>query len=98
MELDVIQHLYQKVKVSDLAHAINMAVAKRVSSLARAVEIKDQICITGGVAKNIGVVSALEKRLNVHFKPLPNDPQLMGAIGAAVFAMREHNVGAALTL
>ena len=90
MELDVIQHLYQKAKLSDLAHAINMAVAKRVSSLAKGVEIKNQVCITGGVAKNIGVVTALEKRLNITFKPLSDDPQLMGAIGAAVFAMRAH--------
>jgi len=42
--------------------------------------------MTGGVAKNTGVVSALEKQLNVNIRRLRTDPQIVGALGAAVFA------------
>ncbi len=87
MELDVIQQLYKKTKLPDLANAINTAVAKRIVQLTKSVDLNKEICITGGVSKNIGVVKRLEELLGITFKPLPEDPQLMGAIGAAVFAM-----------
>ncbi len=90
MELDVMKHLYAKQKKSDIAYAINNAVAKRVFQLARSVDIKKNICITGGVSKNIGVVRILEELLEMEFKPLSIDPQATGAIGAAVFAMQEY--------
>lgn len=90
MELDVMKHLYGKQKKSDIAYAINNAVAKRVFQLTRSIDIKKNICITGGVSKNIGVVRILEKLLGMSFKPLTRDPQATGAIGAAIFAMQEY--------
>lgn len=89
MELDVLQHLYHKRKKRDISYAINNAVAKRVVSLAKPLEIKEKVCITGGVSKNCGVVRLIEKKLNTKFSPLNHDPQLMGALGAALFAERE---------
>ncbi len=89
MELDVIGYLYKKNKIADIANGINCAVAKRVMQLAKSVDMKKEVCITGGVSKNIGVVQWLEKLLYINFKPLLVDPQLMGAVGAAVFAMRK---------
>jgi len=49
-------------------------------------DIEKDIVITGGIAKNIGVVEELKKRLKMDFIGLPEDPQVIGAIGAAVFA------------
>jgi activator of 2-hydroxyglutaryl-CoA dehydratase len=48
--------------------------------------VKKDIAVTGGIAKNIGVVKQLEEMLGMEFVELPADPQLIGAIGAAVFA------------
>ena len=48
--------------------------------------VKKDIAATGGIAKNIGVVKQLEEMLGIEFVELPADPQLIGAIGAAVFA------------
>jgi (R)-2-hydroxyacyl-CoA dehydratese activating ATPase len=42
--------------------------------------------MSGGVAKNAGVVAAMEKQLDLPIRRLKVDPQLMGALGAAVFA------------
>ena len=86
MELDVMNHLYNKKNKKDIACSINKAVAKRVLQLARSVKITGNLCITGGVSKNIGIVSVLQNLLGTEFTPLKHDPQLMGAIGAAVFA------------
>jgi activator of 2-hydroxyglutaryl-CoA dehydratase len=49
--------------------------------------------MTGGVAKNMGVISSLEKLLGVNIRRLRQDPQIIGALGAAVFA-RERMEGA----
>ncbi len=41
--------------------------------------------LTGGVAKNEGVVRALEDRLGVKMF-IPPEPQIIGALGAALLA------------
>jgi predicted CoA-substrate-specific enzyme activase len=92
MELEVFQHLCKKEKIKDIASGINRAIAKRVAALAKTgdIQLNSDICITGGVSKNIGVVASLEKILGLKFKQLTIDPQLAGAIGAALFASQEE--------
>lgn len=62
------------------------AMAHRVVTLLSRLGIEEKFAITGGIAKNIGVVKRIEDELNIK-APEPNiDPQLAGAIGAALFA------------
>ncbi|MGE5423255.1 MAG: acyl-CoA dehydratase activase [Ignavibacteriales bacterium] len=91
MELEVLNHLYHRKKVKDIACGVCDAVAKRVAGLARGICLEEKICITGGVSKNVGVVKRLEKTLDVKFTRLPFDSQLMGALGAAVLAMKSRS-------
>jgi predicted CoA-substrate-specific enzyme activase len=93
MELEVLQHLYERKKVKDIASGIHYAVARRIAALAKAVNVKKEFAITGGVSRNIGVVRTLGKLMNIRFKRLPVDPQLAGAVGAAVFAMNHGKTG-----
>jgi len=85
-QAEVIHHLNARKSKADIASAVNQAMAGRVAILARSVGIEKDVCMTGGVAKNTGVVSALEKQLNVNIRRLRTDPQIVGALGAAVFA------------
>jgi bzd-type benzoyl-CoA reductase Q subunit len=57
----------------------------RVYELIEKVGVEKDFCITGGIAKNRGVVSELEKRLG--FAPLKPDfdTQIAGAVGAALY-------------
>jgi activator of 2-hydroxyglutaryl-CoA dehydratase len=48
--------------------------------------VAGDFAVTGGVAKNIGVVRRLEKELGVKCVALKPDPQLSAALGAAIFA------------
>jgi benzoyl-CoA reductase subunit A len=50
------------------------------------VGVKEEIGMTGGVSKNIGVVKGLERMLGKEFVQFQEDPQIIGALGAAVFA------------
>jgi (R)-2-hydroxyacyl-CoA dehydratese activating ATPase len=85
-QAEVIVHMNTNSSKADLAAGINNAMAARVAILAKSVGVQKDVCMTGGVAKNIGVVSEMEKQLNVPIRRLRVDPQVMGALGAAVFA------------
>ncbi len=65
-----------------------MSVAKRVFTLARRVGIQSKVTVTGGCSKNLGLIKALQKTLRTDVSMLPMDPQMMGAMGAAVLASR----------
>jgi activator of 2-hydroxyglutaryl-CoA dehydratase len=45
--------------------------------------------VTGGLAKNVGVVKGLELALKTQIVQLKEDPQIVGALGAAVFASQK---------
>jgi len=87
-ETEVISLLNEKdVDLVDLVAGINRSLAQRVSSLVRRVGVIEDVVFSGGVAKNDGVAKALEDELNVKIKrPTAFDPQLIGALGAALIA------------
>ena len=72
--------------VVNIAAGINEAMARRVKMLVGKVGVKKDIGITGGVSKNIGVVKYLENMLETDFVEFSEDPQIIGALGAALFA------------
>ena len=86
-ESEVISQLAQATDKRDIIKGIHMSVAGRVAGLAHRVGIQDKVVMTGGVAQNTGIVSALEEQLEheVFTSPLT---QYVGALGAAVFAYR----------
>lgn len=62
------------------------AMARRVVFLLERNGVNKDFAITGGIAKNVGVVSRLEKKLGLTALKPRHDTQLAGAIGAALFA------------
>ena len=62
------------------------AVAWRLFALVGRIDVKADLAFTGGLAKNMGVVKRLEKYLEKTALTSKYDPQLAGAIGAALFA------------
>lgn len=86
-QADVIKYLNSGIPVEDIGAGINTAMAARVAILVHAVQPEGDIFMTGGVAKNIGVVSTLEKLIGRNIKKTRKaDPQIAGAIGAALLA------------
>lgn len=84
-ETEVISLVAQGEEKKDILRAIHYSIARRVAGIAGRVGVVKPVIMTGGVAKNIGMVRALEKVLNVPIH-VPEDPQIIGAIGAAMFA------------
>ncbi len=64
------------------------AMAKRIYELLARIGVEEDFVITGGIAKNIGVVRRLERELGIKALPInpKYDPMIAGGIGAALFA------------
>jgi predicted CoA-substrate-specific enzyme activase len=87
-ESEVISLLAARKRPADIAAGIHAAVAKRVSALGRRVGLEPALVLTGGCAKNAGLLAAISKLIGLEVRPLPLDPQLVGALGAALLAKR----------
>jgi predicted CoA-substrate-specific enzyme activase len=72
----------------DLIAGIVRAVSSRVAVMGKTVGFKSDVVFTGGVAKNIGVKEALEEEIKMEII-VPEEPQTMGALGAALLAKAE---------
>jgi predicted CoA-substrate-specific enzyme activase len=86
-ESEVISLIAKGEKRENIIAGIHEAVASRISALAVRVGVVTPVMMTGGVAKNIGVVKALEKKLSVLIE-VSEFAQTNGAIGAALMAAR----------
>ncbi|MDO9333494.1 MAG: acyl-CoA dehydratase activase [Dehalococcoidales bacterium] len=70
---------------SDILGGVHTAVSDRIVTLLRRVGITPDLAITGGIARNIGIVKRVEKRVGCRAL-IPEEPQIIGALGAALFA------------
>ena len=61
------------------------AMAERVVSLLERIGVEEGFFITGGIAKNPGVVKRIEKLLGIQALDTQIDSQIAGALGAALF-------------
>ena len=89
-ETEVISLISKRKNPSDIALGIQASVARRCYSLLRGAGTKPDIAVTGGCAKNEGLLKCLESMFGFKLKKLPVDPQLMGAVGAAEYARIKH--------
>ena len=85
-EIEVKRLVVEGVDAADIAAGIIRGIARHIKWMLKWLDYEEDIAVSGGIAKNIGVVKQLEGLLDTRFVGLPADPQLMGAIGAAVFA------------
>ncbi len=86
-ESEVISMIAGLQKRENIIAGIHESAAARVAILAFKINIKEPVMMTGGVAKNKGMITALEKRLG--FELIVGDlAQENGAIGAAVLASK----------
>jgi len=86
-ESEVISGIARGYKREDIAAGIHSSVASRIHSMANRVMIQAEVMMTGGVAKNKAVVSALEKRFEKKIR-VHEWAQFTGAIGAAILVQK----------
>jgi predicted CoA-substrate-specific enzyme activase len=86
-ESEVVSLVAQNKDVADIIHGLNVSVASKVGALAARLgkDHPGEYMMTGGVAKNRGIIQALEEKLGAKLY-ICDEAQLCGALGAALFA------------
>ncbi len=80
---EVADHLSNGIPVEDIVAGLHNAVAGKVAKMVKRLKLEPDVVFTGGVARNIGVVKALEENLGCPVL-VPEEPLLSGALGAAI--------------
>ena len=93
-ESEVVSLVAQNKNVADIIHGLNVSVASKVGALAARLGKKNpgEYMMTGGVAKNQGIINALEEKLGAKLY-ICDEAQLCGALGAALFAYEKCIAG-----
>jgi benzoyl-CoA reductase subunit A len=86
---EAITHLRHGVAHSDILAGLNEAIATRCLNLLKRVSIEKDFTITGGIAKNKGMVAKIAEKVGLE-PLLAEDPQIIGALGAALFAQERY--------
>jgi predicted CoA-substrate-specific enzyme activase len=71
----------------DILNGLHEAIAGRVMPLVKKVGIADKFVVSGGIGRNVGLVKKIEARLDGLKVNLPQEPMIVGAMGAALFAL-----------
>ncbi|MBL7203297.1 MAG: hypothetical protein ISS63_03050 [Desulfobacteraceae bacterium] len=90
-ESEVISLIAEENDRFDILAGVCDSVAGRIVSLVGRVGLRESVTMSGGGGKNIGVVKAVERRLDIEMKTLPGDSQIVGALGAAVIAQEIYS-------
>ena len=88
-ESEVISLISKGMTRENIIAGIHESIGARVAAMAKRVGLRGPVMMTGGVAKNIGVVKALEEKLGLPIEVSPY-AQVNGAIGAAYLAWKQN--------
>jgi len=84
-ESEVIGLIARGLPKEEIARGIMNAIAQRMAGMVNRLGLEEPLAMSGGVAKNPGVVKALERELGTTIL-IPEEPQMIGAWGAALLA------------
>ncbi|MEK7324639.1 MAG: acyl-CoA dehydratase activase [Chloroflexota bacterium] len=85
-ESEVVSWLGKGKKIEDILLGVHQSIVSRSLGLMRRVGIEPEVTFTGGVTRNIGVVTVLNEMLGFPVN-VGEESHYMGALGAALFAM-----------
>jgi predicted CoA-substrate-specific enzyme activase len=82
-EYEVVSKIADGIPLEDILAGLHDAIASRVYRMAEKTKIEREVVMTGGVAKNVGMVRAMQDQLGYPVL-IAEEPLLTGAIGAAI--------------
>jgi predicted CoA-substrate-specific enzyme activase len=82
-EQEVVARLAEGTPLNDLIAGIHESLANRISRMIRRLNVTEEVVMTGGGAKNTGLVKAFSDKLGYPIS-VPPEPLITGAVGAAL--------------
>ncbi|MGV8057014.1 MAG: acyl-CoA dehydratase activase [Smithellaceae bacterium] len=89
-ESEVVSLVHSNVAKADIARAVSESIASKISSIVNSIGPESDVIFIGGVAGNKSVVNELIKATGLSIQK-PSQPQIAGAIGAALIAQKLKN-------
>lgn len=89
-ETEIINQITAGARLEDIVKGVMLALANQGLTLLKRIGVEPEVTLTGGVAKNIGMVKALEERLGmrINFSADKQDGSYYaGALGAAILGL-----------
>lgn len=87
-ESEVVSLVAKGKPKEDIINGLHRAICNRIVGMMERVGIEEEITITGGVAKNSGIVKTLGRKTGMNIN-VPEESQIVGALGAALLAKKE---------
>lgn len=84
-ESEVISKIAEGCAREEIVAGIHRAIGERIMGMVASIGIKSPVALSGGVVKNAGVVDVISRHLDQKCC-IPAEPQIIGALGAAVYA------------
>lgn len=85
-ESEIVAQVHRGSSKEDILSGVHESIAAKIAFGSKRAGLEAKLVFTGGVARNIGVVEALEKHLGLDIQ-VPQDPEITGALGAAILAV-----------
>jgi len=86
-ESEIINHVSSGEKIRDILRGVHNSLASRALALIKRVGLEDEVTFVGGVARQKGMVKALEETVKTKVN-VSEEPDMIGALGAALLALR----------
>ena len=90
-ESEIISLIHQRYRTEDIARAVFKGLASRIYTLVVKVGFAKNLVMVGGIARNPGMVKAMEEQAGCHIL-IPQEPIIVGALGAALIAREKKKV------
>jgi len=90
-ESEVVSLMARGERPENILSGVHHAIANRIAGMFARTGVEDDVFFSGGVAKNIGMRRALEEVLGKRIVVPEEDPQLVGALGAALIALERSS-------
>lgn len=84
-ESEIVAEIHRGAAPEDILRGVTEAVASKIAATSRRVGVEPDLVLTGGVARNAGIVQALRDALGMDVV-VPEHPEIAGALGAALLA------------
>jgi benzoyl-CoA reductase subunit D len=84
-ESELVTLVHAKTPKPDMARAVHDAIADRIVSMVRRVGLEKEVMLIGGLARNVGFLESLKRELQTAVL-VPEDPEYVSALGAAILA------------
>jgi predicted CoA-substrate-specific enzyme activase len=88
-ETEIISQIHAKTPRENIMLAIHVSMARRLAALVHRVGAEEVMMMCGGMGWDVGFVEALRQALQVDHLEVPDHPDMVAAVGAAVLGVRD---------